>query len=246
MSYFEQHPYGAAYASDMFAAAAGESERTAFLRRTYAHLAGAVFAFMAIELVIFHMVPEQTLLDVMAWMVGGYGWLVVLGAFLLVSQVADRWAQSATSLAMQYAGLGLYVVTEAVIFVPLLLMAQHLGRAQGGNIIASAGVITAVVFGGLTVLVFVTRADLSWMGRFLWLAGLVAIGFIVCAILFNLHLGNLFAGAMVGLAAGYIMYYTSNVLHHYRLDQHVAAALALFASVALLFWYILRLFMNRD
>jgi FtsH-binding integral membrane protein len=36
-------------------------------------------------------------------------------------------------------------------------------------------------------------------------------------------------------------------LHHYRTDQHVAAALALFASVALLFWYVLQLFWaNRD
>ena len=31
----------------------------------------------------------------------------------------------------------------------------------------------------------------------------------------------------------------------YRIGQHVAAALALFASVALLFWYILQLFLSR-
>ena len=64
--------------------------------------------------------------------------------------------------------------------------------------------------------------------------------------LFDFNLGNLFAGVMVAFAAAYILYYTSNILHHYRLDQHVAASLALFASVALLFWYILQLFMNRD
>jgi FtsH-binding integral membrane protein len=34
------------------------------------------------------------------------------------------------------------------------------------------------------------------------------------------------------------------VLHHYRVGQHVAASLALFASVALLFWYILQLLMS--
>lgn len=241
-----QNSYAATVAPSLFAAAAEESARTAFIRRTYGHLAGAVFAFMAIELVIFTMVPGPALMDLAPRMVAGYGWLVVLGAFMLVSVVADRWARSATSLAMQYAGLGLYVVAEAVIFVPLLLVAQHAGRAQGENLIASAGVMTAVVFGGLTLLVFVTRADLSWLGRFLGLAALVALGWIVCALLFDLHLGHLFAGAMVGLAAAYILYGTSNVLHHYRLDQHVAAALALFASVALLFWYILQLFLNRD
>ena len=48
---------------------------------------------------------------------------------------------------------------------------------------------------------------------------------------------------MVILAAGFIVYDTSNVMHHYRTDQHVAAALALFGSVALMFWYVLRLFL---
>ena len=55
--------------------------------------------------------------------------------------------------------------------------------------------------------------------------------------------------AMIGFACGYILYDTSNILHHYRTDQHVAASLALFASVALLFWYVLRLLMalsSRD
>jgi FtsH-binding integral membrane protein len=36
-------------------------------------------------------------------------------------------------------------------------------------------------------------------------------------------------------------------MHEYRVGQHVAASLALFASVALLFWYILQLLMSsRD
>jgi hypothetical protein len=242
----DQNPYAATYGASTFAAAAGEAERTTFIRRTYAHLAGAVFAFMAIEIVIFNMVPEQSLRDLTRWMMSGYSWLIVLGAFMMVSMVADRWARSATSLAMQYAGLGLYVVAEAVIFVPLLLIAQQLGRAQGENIIATAGVMTAVIFGGLTVLVFFTRADFSWLGRYLSVAALAVLGFIVCSLLFNFNLGNLFTGVMVAFAAAYILYYTSNVLHHYRLDQHVAASLALFASVALLFWYVLQLFMNRD
>jgi len=246
MSYVDQNPYAANYGSATFAALASESERTGFLRRTYAHLAGAVFAFIAIEIVIFNMVSAERLMDVTRWMMGGYNWLIVLGGFMVVSMVADRWARSATSPGMQYAGLGLYVVGEAVIFVPILLIAQHLGRNQGSNIIASAGLVTAVVFGGLTVLVFATRADFSWLGRYLSLAALAALGFIVCSLLFGFELGNLFAAIMVAFAAAYILYYTSNILHHYRVDQHVAAALALFASVALLFWYILQLFMNRD
>lgn len=38
---------------------------------------------------------------------------------------------------------------------------------------------------------------------------------------------------------------TSPALHRYPEDRHVAAALELFASVALMFWYVLRLFLSR-
>ncbi len=245
MSFADQNRYQAALGTATFAAAASESERTTFIRRTYMHLAGAVFAFIAIELVIFNMVPEQTLVALTRWMLGGLQWLLVLGAFMVVSVVADRWARSSTSIGMQYAGLGLYVVCEAVIFVPLLLLAAQMGRAQGENLIATAGVMTGVVFGGLTILVFVTRADFSWLGRYLGLAMFVALGFLVCSLLFDMQIGNWFSGLMVAIAAGYILFYTSNILHHYHLNQYVAASLALFASVALLFWYILQLVMSR-
>jgi FtsH-binding integral membrane protein len=50
---------------------------------------------------------------------------------------------------------------------------------------------------------------------------------------------------MVALAGGAILYDTSNVLHHYPEDRYVAAALELFASVALMLWYVLRLFLSR-
>ena len=76
--------------------------------------------------------------------------------------------------------------------------------------------------------------------------GCVALGVIVVSLLFGFSLGVLFSAAMVALAGGFILYYTSNVLHHYRPDQPVAAALALFAAVALMFWYVVRLFMSRD
>jgi FtsH-binding integral membrane protein len=51
---------------------------------------------------------------------------------------------------------------------------------------------------------------------------------------------------MVAFAGAAILYDTSNILHRYRTDQHVAASLSLFASVALLFWYILSIFSSRD
>jgi FtsH-binding integral membrane protein len=49
---------------------------------------------------------------------------------------------------------------------------------------------------------------------------------------------------MIALAGGAILHDTSKVLHHYPEDKYVAASLELFASVALMFWYVLRLYLQ--
>ena len=67
---------------------------------------------------------------------------------------------------------------------------------------------------------------------------------IVISIIAGFNLGILFSVAMVLLAAGYVLYYTSQVLAHYNPQQYVAAALALFSAVALMFWYIIRILMK--
>ena len=237
MSFADQNPYQSPLMVET-AATARESERVSFIRRTYAHLGGAILAFVALEVLMFTLIPEETLVSIAISMVGGYMWLLVLGGFMGVSWLARSWAESSTSQAMQYAGLGLYVVGQVVLFLPLMTMAQYF---VGGSVLPSAALITLVVFGGLTAVVLLSKADFSFMRYYLWLGGLLAMGLIVCALLFNFNIGLWFSFAMVALAAGYILYDTSNVLHHYRTDQHVAASLALFASVALLFWYVLRI-----
>ena len=115
----------------------------------------------------------------------------------------------------------------------------------GPDTISKAAIITGIVFGGLTGYTLTTKSDFSGLGRYLALAGLAAIAFIVCSIVFKMDaLGTLFASLMVLLAAGSILYETSNIVHHYRTDQHVAAALGLFASVAMMFYYILYLLLS--
>lgn len=220
------------------AAEAGVEERAAFIMRTYMHLAGAIFAFVVLETALFFTGIAQALVP---YMVGRGSWAIVLFAFIGVSWIADRWARSATSLPMQYAGLGLFVVAEAIIFLPMIAIALQFDP----NAIPTAALVTLVLFGGLTGIVFLTRKDFSFMRGILGVLALAALGLIVCSMIFGFSLGVLFSGAMVALAGGYILYNTSNVLHHYRTDQHVAAALTLFADVALMFWYVLRIFMDR-
>jgi FtsH-binding integral membrane protein len=77
-------------------------------------------------------------------------------------------------------------------------------------------------------------------------AGVLALLTIVAGVVFGLNLGSWFSIAMIGLAGGAILFDTSNILRHYPEDRYVAAALELFASVAMMFWYVLRLFTSRN
>jgi hypothetical protein len=84
-----------------------------------------------------------------------------------------------------------------------------------------------------------SKKDFSFLSSALTVGGFIAIGLVVAGMLFGFSLGLWFSVAMVILAGGSILYQTSNVLHHYNKNQHVAAALGLFASLMLLFWYVL-------
>ncbi|HEY4232721.1 MAG TPA: Bax inhibitor-1 family protein [Lacipirellulaceae bacterium] len=227
------------------AIAAPADERLAFIRKTYTHLTVAIYAFAAIEYALFQTEFPNLMMN---WLgTNRYSWLLVMGGFLVVSWIADRWARTSTSLGMQYAGLFLYVFAEAVIFLPMMVLASDRVANFAGRevpVIPAAGAATLVLFGGLTALVFVTKRDFTFMGRFLGICGLSAIALIVVSIFCGLNLGTWFSVLMVAMACGYILYHTSAIMHVYRTDQYVAASLALFASVALLFWYILRIFMS--
>jgi hypothetical protein len=227
---------------------AERSERSAFIRRTYAHLAGAILAFIAIETAFFTLVPQAAIRQFMQTFFGSpVSMLILLAAFIGVGYLAQYWAHASSSPGMQYLGLAIYVAFEALIFIPILYVAQLYAAAGGQNIIAQAGVMTLCVFGGLTLAVFTTGKDFSFLGPILSIAGFILLGVIVAALLFGFNLGLLFSFIMVAFASAFILYDTSNVLHHYRTDQHVGAALQLFASVALLFYYILRIFLqSRD
>lgn len=214
------------------------SIRADFIRRTYNHLAFAILGFIGVEALLLQWSGAETLVRTM---VGGYSWLIVLAAFMGVSWLADRWAHSNTSPQMQYLGLGLYVVAEAVIFLPLLYIAVNFSSP---DVIPAAGILTGLLFAGLTYTAFTTKKDFSFLGSILSIGGFVALGIIIVSIMFGFNLGVFFAGVMVFYAAGAILYTTSNIIHHYRTDQHVAASLALFASVALLFWYLLQILMS--
>ena len=226
------------YAAPQPVIAIDASRRAQFITRTYTHLLAAIIGFTAIEVVLFQTGLALPLAQAMV----GVSWLLVLGGFMVAGWLFSGIAARAQTRSAQYFALAGYVVAEAIIFVPLLYVAN----AFAPGIIPQAGLYTLLVFTGLTGTVFFTRKDFSWLRTALTVAGFAAMGLIVVSMIFGFSLGTLFMAAMVALAAGYVLYSTSNVLHHYPVGSHVAASLALFAAVALMFYYIVQLLLSRS
>jgi uncharacterized protein len=212
--------------------------RARFVARTYTHLLGAIAAFTVLEVVLFRSGIAASIAEVLL----GTSWLFVLGGFLVVSWIASRIAHTVESVPAQYAALGAYVLAEAIIFVPLIYIAE----VTAPGVVRSAAAVTLFGFAGLTAVALITRKDFSFLRGVLMWGGVVALVLIVAGALFGFELGTFFSVAMVALAGAAILYDTSNVIHHFREDRYVAAALELFASVALMFWYVIRLFLSRD
>ncbi len=219
-------------------AALGNDARSSFIWRTYGHVALAILGFAGIETYLFDSGLAQPLAQAML----GFNWLLILGAFMIVGWLATHVAHSVTSKPLQYLALAAFVAAEAVIFVPLLAIAIAL---QPG-IVESAVGVTLLGTVGLTAVAFITRKDFSFLRGILVWGGILALIAIASSVLFGFQMGTWFSVAMIGFAGAAVLYDTSNILHHYPEDRYVGAALQLFASIALMFWYVLRLFMSRN
>ena len=219
--------------------------RRTFIRKTYTHLTAAIYGLVALEFLYFNTLPLGDWVETM--FAQRWGWLALFGGYMVISWIANSWARSDTSPAMQYAGLFTYVFAFSVILCPLLWIANDFSLKLGGtgySAIAVAAVATLALFAVLTATVFLTRKDFSFLGPILGISGLLIFGAILLGAFGLFNLGTGFCMLLVVFAAGAILYDTSNILHHYRTEQYVAASLALFASVGLLFWYILQIVMS--
>lgn len=211
------------------------SVRASFIRKTYSHLAGAILGFIVLEFVLINLPFAEGLVELM--MGAKWSWIIVLVLFVGVSWVAQWWAASDADSLLQYLGLGLFVLAESIILFPII----HIANSSYDGVIWQAALMTFMLFGGLTLTVLVTQEDFRFLYPILTISGLIAFGYIILALAFGFTTGILFSVIMVALAAGCILYETSNVLHTYKPNQYVLASLSLFASIALLFIYILRI-----
>ena len=212
-------------------------DRSTFIWRTYAHVVGAIVAFAAVSVYLFQSGISAAIAAPMM-----ENWWLVLGAFMLGGWGASHVAHRIESKQAQYAALGGFVVLEALIFAPLLYVAA----AIAPEVIESAAAVTLLGSGALIATAMITRKDFSFLrGMLIWV-GMLAMVTIISSMIFGFHLGTWFSVAMIGFAGAAVLYDTSNIIHHYPQDKYVAAALELFGSIALMFWYVLQLFLSRD
>lgn len=219
--------------------AASVEDRSEFIWKCYAHVVGAILAFAAIEVYFFQSGIAERIARPMF-----ENWWMVLGAFIIGGWGATHVAHRVQSTGAQYAALAFFVFLEALIFAPMLYIASVM---QPGIIDSAAGV-TLLGCGGLIAVAMITRKDFSFLRGLLIWGGMLALAGIFGSFIFGYgaQMGTWFSLAMIGLAGAAVLYDTSNILHHYPKDKYVAASLALFASIAMMFWYVLRLFMSRD
>lgn len=217
-------------------------ERAAFYKKTYTHVAGGVLVFVLFEYLL---LQSDTIVEFMLSMTQGYKWLLLLGGFMFATNYAESMAMRTSDKNVQYMAYGLYIFLQAVIFVPMIYIAANV-MESGPEILNQAAIVTLALFTGLSAVVLMTKKDFSFLKTGLTVGFFIAIGLIIAGALFGFSLGLWFSVAMCLLAGGSILYQTSNLVKTYGVEDYIPAALGLFASLMLLFWYILRIFMSRD
>lgn len=224
--------------TDVLVAHSSDVDKAGFYRKTYLHVALSILAFIGVETVLLQMVPDQLIFAMFAQR---YLWLLIIGVFWLASVLATKWSLS-LSRSTQYFGLGFYVILEAVIFLPLIKIAT---LYAGPQVIFQAAMLTIAMFAGISAVAFTSKRDFSFLRNIIVIGGFISIGLIAGGMLFGFNLGLWFSVGMVILASATILYQTSKLKDVYSTNQYVGASLQLFASIMLLFWYILSILMSR-
>ena len=218
-----------------FADQAASEERLAFIRKVYSFLLAGLFV-CGMTIYAAGTVPWVAGIGATLWRSP----LLYLAAFIGVSigarMLSDRYPINIPVFFLLTAFYGLMLA-------PLVLYAN---RSYPG-IVAQAGVITGVTFGGLTAYVFITKTDFRFLGGVLAVGMFSLLGVAIAGAIFGFSVGLWYSYAAIAIFSGYVLYDTSNLLHRYGTHQYVTAAIALFVDVIVLFQHILILLMrSRD
>lgn len=216
-----------------------EMQRSTFIAKVYQHLGAALVAFVAFEALLINLGIAEAMWNWLAGS-GGGAWLLILGGFMVVNWLATSAAHDILNPSRQYLGLFGMAAAQALIFAPFLHYFFN-EQPDGTSTVVAAAVITAMGFAGLTAIGLFTSRDLSFIRPLILWGGVCALVLIVAALIFGLELGIWFSVGMIALAGASILYQTQTILRRYPSEAYVGASVQLFASIMLLFWYVLRL-----
>lgn len=209
---------------------AEQQEVSKVLRNTYSLLAltlafSGVTAFVAQQMRVGY--P-----NVFVVLIGFYG------LFFLTAKLRDSvWGLVST-----------FALTGFMGFILGPILNRYLGMAGGAEVVSSAFAMTALVFGGLSAYVLITRKDMSFLSGFITAGFFVLLGAVVASFFFQI------SGLQLAISAGFvlfssvcILFQTSAIIHGGE-RNYIMATISLYVSIYNLFVSLLQLFglMGRD
>jgi FtsH-binding integral membrane protein len=228
-------------------AQADQNDAASFYRKTYGLVALAFAGFAGLLYTFFELTPVAKLfmntLGSLYNSLGSFSWLIVLGVFWGGSYFAQKLAANRASRESQYAGLALYVLLEALIFIPLINIVSAGGNPK--EILVPACALTGALVLGLTLAVQFTRVDFSFLRIVIVVGSICAIGAIIMFSIMGINPGTWFALAMILLMATVILYQTHQIKNSCSTEDYVMAAFILFSAFVTLLFYVIQFFMGR-
>jgi hypothetical protein len=217
------------------AASASVEERSQFIWKVYAHVVGSILALVAVEAYILTSGMVNGLIALMY-----QNPMLTFFLFIGSSMGAQYAAHRARSSTAQYAALAAYVFVFSLIMAPAIYLAE----AMQPGVVDSAAGVTVLGSVGLIATAMITRKDFSFLRGIVVWGMMLALVAILASMFLGFELGQWFSIAMIGVLGASILFKTSEIMRTYPTDRYVSASLELFASIALLFMYILRFMRN--
>lgn len=160
--------------------------------------------------------------------------LVIAEILVLLATYAVRKIPGVNLLA-----LGSFTFLSGLIMSPLLAMYI---AAKKAHLIQEALILTSIIFLGLTVYVFVTKKDFSFLGGtlFMGLFAMIGVGILLIFLPASPFIHKIFCAVGAFLFSCFILYDTSRLLSEWEDNDYVAFALELYLDFVNLFLYLLR------
>ena len=160
------------------------------------------------------------------------------GLFFLTNKLRD----SAWGLVSAFA------LTGFMGFILGPILNRYLGMQGGAEVVSSAFAMTALVFGGLSAYVLITRKDMSFLGGFITAGFFVLLAAVLASMFFQI------SGLPLAISAGFVLFSSACILFQTSAiiqggeRNYIMATISLYVSIYNLFISLLQIFgiMSRD